>query len=726
MGSTIKFSMYQTKESKEKVDINVDEYCEMILKGKFQDQVLQARILKSKDEKAYKELKSKMSLITSSAVMNQGSKIASNIKELNGLICIDIDENVGIDLITEINKDVFTFISHRSIGGDGLCVYIKINPNKFEESFNELGQYFWDKYNIVIDSSCSNKNRLRYFSFDPSLFRNDNCKKFIAKTKVKKEVKKEEFIFVQNDFSEIINKVKDLDLCQDDYKRYCNIGFAIGSQFGSQGLDYFKAICQSGSKYDAKEIEKHYKNFCKDGKISIGTFYHYVKEAGIEIYSDNTKAVIKAVNVQKAQGNTTLESVTHHLKALKIEADEKLIKDLIDSKIEYKIIEDISNMAQLENFIVENYAPERNTITNEIKINDVVIDDYKLNTIYKTAAKVLDFNVSKSDVRDVINSDSTKDFNPLNEFFKIKEFKPGTIEAYIDCVKPNSDYNRWAFKKWVVGCVHNWLSPLNETKVSPLTFVLCGQKQGTGKTSFFRNLLPNDLTDYLIEKKIDANEKDSMYNLAKGLICFDDEFGGLGSKDVKDFKRVADTNWIDIRLPYSAYYTKIKRKAGICGTTNESNVLKDVTGNRRLLPCNVDSIDYNKMIAIDTDSLWREAFNLWRDPSFDWKIYTAQDIETLNNSTKINIDVNPIEEIFFNHFSLIETAKFYNEVVFNQGDILDYMNKKTFTKVTKFDIKDIFIKNKIEYKNIRFNGAVKKGVKLFLRERDSEENHSFL
>jgi len=108
--------------------------------------------------------------------------------------------------------------------------------------------------------------------------------------------------------------------------------------------------------------------------------------------------------------------------------------------------------------------------------------------------------------------------------------------------------------------------------------VLCGQKQGTGKTSFFRNLLPKELRKYLIEHRIDAKDKDSIYNLVKGLIVLDDEFGGLATKDVKDFKKIADANLIDIRLPYSAFYSKMKRKASLAGTSNESDVLKDVTG----------------------------------------------------------------------------------------------------------------------------------------------------
>jgi predicted P-loop ATPase len=715
---TINFSYYNTVASKEKIDIDVKDYLDMIQKGKFQDKVLEARIVKNSDPEKYKQLKSKMACITGSAVMNQGAKVASNIQSFNGLIVLDIDDDVDLNLVNKINADQYTFISHRSFGGDGLCVFVKINPNKFLESFNDLAQYYWDNFNLAIDQSCKNANRLRYLSYDPYLFYNEKSKKFVAKSKPQKQIKKENFVFAKDDFSDLIEKIKDIDLCQDDYKRYCDIGFAIGSKFGPGGLDYFKAICQSGSKYDPKAIEKHYKNFCKDGGISIGTLYHYAKEAGVEIYSERTKATIKAVNVQKAQGTATFESVAKQLTIQKVDIDEDLIHELIESKIEYKVIEDTSNMAQLENFIVENYAPQRNTITNEIKIDEKVIDDHKLNSIYKTASKVLDFNVNKSDVRDIINSDSTKDYNPLNSFFSNKEFKEGQIEAYIDCIYPPCEYNRWAFKKWIVGCVHNWLSPLNETKVSPLTLVLCGQKQGTGKTSFFRNLLPSDLQEYLIEKKIDANDKDSMYNLAKGLICFDDEFGGLATKDVKDFKRVADTNWIDIRLPYSAFYTKIKRRASLCGTTNEANVLKDVTGNRRLLPINVSSIDYDKMTSIDTDSLWREAFKLWRE-DFDWKIYKSDDIDFLNAHTMVNLDINPIEEIFFNHFSIDETQDFSERVVLNQGEILNFLNIHSSTSISKYDIRDIFTKNKLKYASHRTDKGVKSGVVLYKKYGDA-------
>jgi hypothetical protein len=715
----MKFSLYQNIKDTNKTDISLDDYIEIIKNGKYQDLVLTARSVK-KDPPKYKELKNMMPCITGSAIMNQGSKVESNIQELNGLIVIDIDELVDLPLLNKINEDKYTFVSHRSFGGDGVCIFIKINSNKFLESFNEIGQYYWDNFNIMIDQSCKNKNRLRFLSFDPFIFSNDKAAKFVAKSKTTKP-KKHNFVFVQNDFSDIIEKVKNIDLCQDDYKRYCDIGFAIGSKFGDAGLNYFKAICQSGSKYNEKDVEKHYKNFCRPGQITIGTFYHYVKEENIEVYSDLTKKTISTVALQKTQGNPTVESVKKHVvEVLKLDApDDNLILELINSKIDYQIESEDTEVNQLKNFIIDNYNPYRDYITNEIFINEKVLDDIKLNSIYFSAKNVLDFNVNKSDVRDMINSEATQIVNPLNEFFSNREFAAGSIEKYVNCITPSNEYNLWAFKKWLVGSVHNWLSPIHETKVSPLTLVLCGQKQGTGKTSFFRNLLPKELRKYLIEHRIDAKDKDSIYNLVKGLIVLDDEFGGLATKDVKDFKKIADANLIDIRLPYSAFYSKMKRKASLCGTSNESDVLKDVTGNRRILPINVESIDYESMIKINTDDLWREVFKLWRD-DFDWKIYSSNDVDFLNNSTGQNVEIMPFEELFFLHYSFEQSPTFSERVILNKGEVLNSLTAKLLVKPTKYDIKDIFIKNKVEYKPHRVNGELKKGFELYEKYTSNE------
>jgi len=719
----IRFSKYPTAKSIDKIDIDIQDYIDMVQKGTYQDLVLKARSLKN-DEVKYKECKIKAPCITGSAVMKNGSKTADNIDELNGLIVIDIDDDVDLQLLNKINQDKYTMMSHRSFGGDGLCVFIKINPNKFLESFNELAQYYWDNFNVAIDPSCKNKNRLRFISYDPYLFLNENSKKFIAKQVIKKE-KSHNFVFVDDDFQTILSQIqeKQIDLCQDDYDRYVRIGFAIASKFGESGFVYFDAICKYGSKYDANKIEKHYKNFCKNnGQVSISTIYFYAKESGLKLYSEKTETIINRVSVAKSQGTPTIESVKKSLEKINniTDADEDLIKFLIDSKKDFKQIdENLTDSNKLQNFIFENYNPVKDIITNEVFINGQLLDDVKLNTIYFACKNYLDFIPSKSDVRDMINSEHTTFFNPLTEFFKQKlhENSESVIDDYINCIEPKSDYNIWAFKKWIVGCVHNWVAPLNETKVSPLTLVLCGQKQGTGKTSFFRNLLPPDLQKYLIEHKIDAKDKDSIYNLVKGLLVLDDEFGGLATRDVKDFKKVADTNMVDIRLPYSSFYSKLKRRASLCGTSNEKDVLKDVTGNRRILPINVDKIDYDRLISLNTTNLWLEAYQMYLN-GFDWKIFSNEDIDFLEKETIKNIENMPVEDLFFDNFSLVKNNFFDTEVILSQGQILNFLNGIANFVVTKYDVKDIITKNKLENKLYKKYDKVMRGYCLYTQKSE--------
>ena len=733
MKNIIKFSKYPSAKSKDKIDIDIQDYIEIVQKGTYQDLVLKARAVKS-NETEYKALKLKSACVMGSCTMNSGEKTANNINEMNGLIVIDIDDEVDFNTIKEINNDQYTMMSHRSFGGDGVCIFVKINPNKFLESFNELAQYYWDKFNLLIDEACKNKNRLRFFSYDPYLYLNENSKKFVAKTVIKKKVIEHNFCFLENDFNLIIDQIQSqgIDLCKDDYDRYVRIGFAIASKFGSSGFDYFKAICQHGSKYDPTKIEKHYNNFCKssDSRVTIASVYHYAKDEGLIIYSEQTKDIINRVSVAKSQGSPTLESIKKGLDSINnIQTnteEDKLIEYLIDSKKDFKLVDESETESkQLQKFITENYAPFRDSITQEIFINNVLLDDKKLNTIYFSCKNYLDFSITKSDVRDMINSEHTPDNNAIKKFFSETTNEIGVIDKYVECINPKTEYNKWAFKKWIIGCVHNWVQPMSETKVSPLTLVLCGQKQGTGKTSFFRNLLPDELKKYLIEHKIDAKDKDSIYNLVKGLLVLDDEFGGLATKDVKDFKKVADSNLIDIRLPYSAFYSKMKRRASLCGTSNESDVLKDVTGNRRILPINVNSIDYDEMIKINTDDLWREAYKLYKSGE-DWKIYNSKDIEYLEFNTSFNLEIMPFEELFFNIFSFEKTNTFSERVVLNKGEVLNILNAQLSVKPSKYDIKDIFTKNKIEYRSYRVNGELKKGFELFEKYKNMPEEQHFM
>ena len=722
MATKIQMSLYDNQFAKAKKDIDIENYIGFIQHGANQDAVIQARAIKATDPEKYKKLKMGSKCVTGSAVLNEGEKTEKNIKSLNGLIVIDIDGQIN----EELKYDKYSYVTHRSFGGDGMCIFVRINPDKFEDSFNGLAQYYYSEYNVVIDQACKNKNRLRYLSYDPDIHVNDKASKFIPK-EVKKfaEPKDTTFIYTKSDFDHILEQIRDrqIDLCQEDYHRYIRIGLALYDKFGSGGSEQFHFVCQYGAKYNEKDATKDWKGLCSNssGKVKIGTFYYYCKEAGIEIYSPKTKQIINRVKVAKAQGNPTVESVTKNLAALEIIANDEdriLIDELIKSNVDYskEANKELSEIEQLERFVLDTYEPCVDQLTNTTYIlNGVRLTDTEVNDIYITAKKEFDFNVPISDIRSIINSNGVKKVNVLADFLRDNKGEPvGVIEQYASCIHPQSEYNVWAFKKWLVGALHNWISSNDETLVSPLTLVLTGQQHGTGKTSFFRNILPKELNKYFVEAKINGSDKDSIYVMCSSLLVLDDEFGGKAFKDVKEYKAISDINIVTQRRAYEREAKTFKRRAALCGTTNEVDILKDVTGNRRILPISVERIEYDRMLSINKTDLIIEAYNLLIG-GFEWILRKEEDIEYLKVNCEHNETILPIEEIFFRHFQLTYSKEFQVEKIWNQGEILEFLNIHSIMKPTKYDLKEILIKNKMEYKLFRFDSNVKKGLKLYTR-----------
>jgi len=69
--------------------------------------------------------------------------------------------------------------------------------------------------------------------------------------------------------------------------------------------------------------------------------------------------------------------------------------------------------------------------------------------------------------------------------------------------------------------------------------------------------------------------------------------------------------------------------------------------------------------------------------------------------------------MFFNVYSIEPEDKKTEERILNQGQILQYLNVIHSVNITKYDVKDIFTKNKITYKSYKRGGKVIFGVRLF-------------
>ena len=155
------------------------EYLNAVSSGKWQDIVLDWRVKYpnlSKDKRAAE--KGNIPCVTPCGTFEYCS--AAKIDQHSGIIAMDFDSK---DNPTGIPKDKlavdpYTMAVHDSVSGNGLVVYVKIDPERHLDAFEGLMVYYLNNYEIVADKSCKDVSRLRYVSYDPDLYYTDKSKTF--------------------------------------------------------------------------------------------------------------------------------------------------------------------------------------------------------------------------------------------------------------------------------------------------------------------------------------------------------------------------------------------------------------------------------------------------------------------------------------------------------------------------------------------------------------------
>jgi hypothetical protein len=685
-------------------NITIDKYIEDVKKGTYINHIIDVRNALEQHGKGdqYSDAKKNLPLVTGCCTIKTGhSRGKSNIEKMNGLIVIDIDEDVNDELFNDISNDKYTYIAHRSAGGKGVCIFVKINTKKFLESFYDLAQYYLDNYEVSIDQACKDEARARFVSYDPYIFVNDNSAKFVSTYKKPKEQPKKEYLFAEDDFGRIINDLKGVDLCQGEYKRYCDIGFAIASKFGQSGFHYYDAICHGGQKYDSKRIERDYNRFCKGGNdgITIATLYHYAKESGIDVVSESTKNAIEKVRISKATKKEILKPTDLELQIIKI--GDSILKQDKGEDLDSKVI----------SFISQEWQPMFNEFNGMIEVLESQLDDRTLNTMSIQSSSYCEQDVTPQRVMKCLNSYATSTKNKVFDFLEKLEYKgEGYIKNYVDLIEPKKDINVAYFTSWMVGMMNNIHRRRISDKISPLTIVLAGGRQGIGKSTWCRQILPKEFEDYFVEGKIEET-KDFKFRMCRNIIMYDDEFGGVGSKDVKNFKSVSDMSVAVDRKAYGINDSRELRKVSLLGSTNELDILKDPTGNRRILPIRVESIKYDECLGFDSKALLAEAYKLWKD-GFEWVIRKEEDLNLMKSENDEFYENDEMEDVFFDRFSLEPTEEYYIKILLNKGEILKIFSN-TNLKFSKYDLRKIYIRNNMKYDNFIYDGIKKKSFILY-------------
>ena len=274
---------------------------------------------------------------------------------------------------------------------------------------------------------------------------------------------------------------------------------------------------------------------------------------------------------------------------------------------------------------------------------------HDINSIVCHCAQEYDANITSREVMTALQSDLIPDVHPLREYVlscrEWTEEQPDWIDWVAQQVRtlPNPPFKggdkglpheggdgegllwRTCFKKWFVAMVASWMK---DEVVNHQVLVLIG-KQGIFKTTWLEHLIPPHLRAYAC-KLANSNDlnKDERLRIAEfGLISLD-EIDSMNNRELNQLKSVITATDVNERAAYA--YTKERRVrlASFCASGNRRDFLTDITGNRRWLPFEVESIQNPFYTLLPYERMYAQAWALAQDPLFSYW-FDLDEIEVL-------------------------------------------------------------------------------------------------
>lgn len=218
---------------------------------------------------------------------------------------------------------------------------------------------------------------------------------------------------------------------------------------------------------------------------------------------------------------------------------------------------------------------------------------------------------SPSKIEDALSLEFEKNsYNPVIDYLEgvVWDKIPRVDTLLIDYFgAENNSYSREAIRKTLVGAVARAFNP--GVKFD-LVLTLVGNRQGTGKSTFFSKLGK----DWFSDSFHSITGKESFEQLQGAWIMEIAELSGIRKSDIEPTKHYLTKREDTYRPAYGRIVETFKRKTVFVATTNEKDFLRDPSGNRRFMPVDVVEsrivkhvLSPNELVDSEVDQIWAEA-----------------------------------------------------------------------------------------------------------------------
>ncbi len=278
---------------------------------------------------------------------------------------------------------------------------------------------------------------------------------------------------------------------------------------------------------------------------------------------------------------------------------------LESSKEEVKKAKSSSLMQEVTAFLTSRYRFRFNVLTEETEVANIAnnipdihlryakVDERWMNTLSMEAIET-GIDCWDRDIQRFVRSRRISEYHPFTAYFEQLPEWDGK-DRVSALARRVSDNPVWVngFHRWMLGLSAQWMqfrSDANNTncansinRANSVAPLLVSSRQGLGKSTFCRLLMPDVLKAYYTESYDLGSPASAEAKLAAcGLINLD-EFDKLSASKMPLLKNLMQTSALNIRKAYKRSASALPRIASFIGTSNREDLLVDRTGSRRFL-----------------------------------------------------------------------------------------------------------------------------------------------